>query len=101
MINEVIQEILAAEKQAQEIKDKAENTALEISLSAQKKSEGILSDAVILAKQERERIAENSRQTAEQNYLKITGEQIQAANALANEKGELADKIGEEIFGRI
>ena len=101
MINEVIQEILAAESQAQEIKEKAENIALQTALNAQRESEKIKATAVIEAKTWRENILNESKQTAENNYNSSVNQDKAKADALVSDKRALADKLGEEIFGRI
>lgn len=101
MINEVIQEILVAEKQAQKITEQANAKALEIALNAQRESEKIKIDAVAEAKTQRENILSESKKTAEENYdLTVNGDKARA-DALIREKLGLADSLGEEIFGRI
>lgn len=101
MIKEVINEILQAEKQAEEIKESAENTAFQISADAQKQQDAILADAVKKAKEERDRILAESKQMAENNYKNILQQSDATAKKIASEKGADVNALGEQIFGRI
>jgi vacuolar-type H+-ATPase subunit H len=101
MINEVLNEILQTEKQAEEIIEKARQEAQKIAAECDEECIKMQNDAKHQSKTLREDIANQSEQTAKDEYQKIISENQIVCENMTKEKSALADKAGEYIFGRI
>ncbi len=101
MINEVINDILQAEKQAEEIIQKAQEQSAEILARADNEALNILAKSKIEAKALRENIQRESTQRAESEYKKAIIESEEQVNNLKNQKSELIKSVSEQIFRSI
>ncbi len=101
MINEVINEILKAEEQADAIIAEAETRAQEIRLKNEQEIAKIQAEEIDAIKTARSEVKSECERNAEEEYCKIINAARKECDDVANEKGEVADKAGEYIFGRI
>ena len=101
MINEVINEILKAEEQAELIVENAQNQAQEILAKSEEDVISIQKATAEECKNLRSKIKAESEEIAQSEYVRIMGEATQECEKLTAEKGANADDAGEYIFGRI
>ncbi len=101
MINEVITKVLAAETQAENIRNDAESRSRDILTESEKICLNLMSDGEKQAKNRRAEILDEYAKKADAEYEKTMTEAKNGALRLKNEKQALAKNIGESIYGRI
>ena len=101
MINQVIDEILKAEEQAEEIISKAEEKAQEILANAENQANAILQQASEDAKTLRAQIKAESEERANAEYKTVMDVAQEESKTLSKEKEKSALDAGDYLFGRI
>ena len=101
MINEVINEILKAEAQAEEILSKAEEKAQDIIATAENQANSIIEQANENAKALRAQIKAESEDKASAEYQTVMEHAREESELLTKEKERSAIDAGEYLFGRI
>lgn len=101
MINEVINKVLAAETEAENIRNNAENQAQDILTESEKVCLKLSDDGEKQAKSRRAEIIGEFVSKADAEYQKTLTEAKNRAELLKKEKQTLVKNIGESIYGRI
>ncbi|MBQ7408123.1 MAG: hypothetical protein IJW13_02475 [Clostridia bacterium] len=101
MIEEVLSEIVYAEQKAEEIITSSRERAGEMTAAAGVECARISEEALLTAKEQRERVAKQSNQKAQAEYDRILNESEVKASALIEQKKGQAVELGKQIFGRI
>lgn len=101
MINEVLTEILAAEKKAAEIRAEGDRKAAEIISNGEKTCAEIARKNAEEIKNVRAVTMKECSAEADAAYEKTLGESREAGKALREEKKGVTEKTAEEIYGRI
>lgn len=101
MINEILTEILAAERKAAEIKADGEKKASDTLANGEKTCAEIAKTAADEAKTARLAVLEEYAKKAEVEYARVLEESKKAGLALAESKNGATEKAAEEIYGRI
>ena len=101
MINEVINKVLAAEAEAENIRNNAESQAQDILTESEEVCLKLTGDGEKQAKSRRAEILGEYASKADAEYEKTLAEAKNQAELLKKEKQEPAKNIGESIYGRI
>lgn len=101
MINEVINKVLAAEAEAENIRNNAECRAQDILTESEKACLKLSDDGEKQAKSRRTEILGEYVSKADAEYEKTLAEAKNRAESLKKEKQALVKNIGESIYGRI
>lgn len=101
MINEIMNEILAAEQKAAQIKAEGEERAAAITADGEKRRAAVLEEANSRARLLREEILGSYRQRADDEYAATLAKSKALGEELTAKSETAAQKIAEEIYGRI
>lgn len=101
MINEIMNEILAAEQKAAQIKTEGEERAAAIAADGEKRRAEVLEEANSRARFLREEILDSYRKKADVEYEATLAESKALGEKLVAESESAARKAAEEIYGRI
>lgn len=101
MINEIMNEILAAEQKAAQIKAEGEERAAAITADGEKRRAAVLEEANSRARLLREEILGSYRRRADDEYATTLAKSKAIGEELTVKSENAAQKIAEEIYGRI
>lgn len=101
MIKEIMNEILAAEQKAAQIKAEGEERAATITADGEKRRTEVLEEASARARLLREEILASYRRRADDEYAATLAESKALGEELIAKSESAAQKIAEEIYGRI
>lgn len=101
MIEDVLNEILAAEKQAENIRSSADEKAAAIIADAEKSKAALAERALNQAKEKRVGTIEQYTKKAEREYDNVIAESLAFAEKTTGEKTQTVNDLAEKIYGRI
>lgn len=101
MIEDVLNEILAAEKQAENIRSSADEKAAAIIADAEKSKAALAETALTQAKEKRVSTIEEYTKKAEREYNNVIAESLAFAKKTTGEKTQTVNDLADKIYGRI